>query len=398
MLRHWWRHDWGKILIIWFFWQLLILTWSALVTWWEPLGYQPTYPLSEILTDAPLPAYLARLGGFDGVHYQTIIRHRGYREIGGIQAFFPLYPILIWLLDSLTHQTIVSGLLISSVSLYGALYFFFAWAARAYDRRTSWWLLAILLTLPGSFFYLTVYTESLFLCLLAAMIYAYSRRRYAWVAILGILLSACRVVGIIAVVAVAGDHLFQAWREKRLRRRDTVCNTFIILLGAIGLIAYMGYLYRLFGDPLMFMHVQADFGAGRDASHLVLLPQVFWRYGKMFLTGFSSGAEAYRIIQEFLTALLVLAGLLWGTWIWIRRQKPGLPLHLLLFSWGAYLVGPATGNFQSLPRYVLVCLSVWVLLAQVFTKKRSWGVAFCTVCAVILACNLLFFLEGYLIA
>jgi len=397
-LISWLRRDWVQIALVWLAWQALLLAAAACITHFEPLGYQPTYALYQVLQDAPLPPFISRLGGFDGVHYQTIIHHRGYREIGGIQAFFPLYPFLMSLFNFLTHQSIVSGLLISSLSLYGFLLLLWRWTREKTDARTAWWLTALMLFLPGSFFYLTVYTESLFLFLLMALFYAYDHKKYSLVAVCGFLLSACRVVGILAVLAVIIDYLFQAWRQQKLTRKTTFCDLFLLSLGSLGLISYMIYLFIAFGDPLMFAHVQAAFGGGRDAAHLVTLPQVFWRYAKMCLVGFSSWTEAYRIWQELLISAAYLVGLVIATWQLTRRRCRLLSVYLVIFSWAAYLLGPATGNFKSMSRYTIVCLAVPILLV---TRSRFRGpllVTFCLTGAVIMIINLLIFLEGILIA
>ncbi|MBQ6449839.1 hypothetical protein IJJ08_02960 [bacterium] len=398
MWQKWWQQSGKWVLALVLFWQATILGTSFVVTTFEPFGYQPSYPLFQLLEQLPLPAFVARLGGFDGVHYQTIINHQGYKEIGGIQAFFPLYPLVIWLFNFLTHQTVISGLLISSLSLFGFIALGQWWLQEKYDTRLSWWWVGVTLCLPGSFFYLTVYTESLFLFLLVALFYAYDHRRYAWVGVLGILLSACRIVGIIAVAALCLDYLYHAWKSQHMYRWETLKSVLLIALGGAGLVTYMSYLYLQFGDPLMFAHVQADFGAGRDAVHLVALPQVFWRYLKMCLGGFSSLFEGYRILQELLMSGFYLVGLLAVSWWGWQQKKPLLPWYLLLFSWGAYLLGPLTGNFQSMTRYTLVCLSVHVLVAHYFQRKKVVGLTLAAISAVINLVNLMLFIEGIFVA
>lgn len=390
--------DWCQIALVWLGWQLIFFVAAALITHFEPLGYQPTYALYQVLEDSPLPPFLARLGGFDGVHYQTIIHHRGYREIGGIQAFFPLYPLCLYLVNFITRQTIVSGLLISSVAFYGFLLLAFRWVRSHTDTKTAWWFIALLLCLPGGIFYPAVYTESLFLFLLVATFYAYDRQNFLLSALCGALLSACRIVGIIAPIALIVDYSYRQYNQHKLTNSDTVCNIFVLSFGVTGLIAYMLYLYFTFGDPLMFMHVQADFGAGRDAVHLITLPQVFWRYAKMCFVGFSSWTEGYRVWQELLVSTAYLVGLLAASWHVFRRRQPSIPLYLLLFSWGAYLVPPATGNFQSMSRYTLVCLAVVYYLSLICRKKRLYGVTFCVMGTVIMLINLILFLEGILVA
>jgi len=397
-LCRWLSFDWVRIGLIWIVYHLFILTVASLTTHFEPLGYHPSHALSELLEAAPLPPYVSRLAGFDGVHYQTIINHRGYREIGGVQAFFPLYPWLMSLFNFITHQSIVSGLLISSLSLYGFLLLLFRWTRKKTDTTTAWWLIALVLCLPGSFFYLTVYTESLFLFLLLAAFTAYEHKNYPICAVCLFFLSACRIVGILAVVALFCDYFIKSYKKHQLTKKSSLCNLFVLSLGSLGLISYMIHLYLIHGDPLMFVHVQADFGGGRDTSQLVLLPQVFYRYLKMCLVGFSSWPEAYRVYQELLISLAYLLGLIGASCQYWRQKDRIQPLYLLLFSLAAYLIGPATGMLSSMSRYTLVCLSVPLFILCVRKIRCPYLISFIIIMAVIQIINLILFLEGIFIA
>ena len=59
---------------------------------------------------------------FDGVHYLSIARH-GYYQFQ--QAFFPFYPYLIRYLTVFVKDYLLSGLLISHLSFFIALFLFY---------------------------------------------------------------------------------------------------------------------------------------------------------------------------------------------------------------------------------------------------------------------------------
>ncbi len=390
-----WGRDWFKIIILSLVWQMLILLVAVLVFHFSPLRYTPSYPLAEVLQDSHLPLGLARLGGFDGVHYYSLVYHRGYQTIGGLQAFFPLYPLLMSIIHFVVSDILACGLIVSSLSLTGYLCLAHRWANEHFSRSTAWWFTMINLTLPASFFLLTVYTESLFLFLLVATFYAYDHKNYSLAAFLGILLSACRLVGVVAVAALCLDYLFKAWQAKRFNQGKTWAELVLLALGSSGLLAYMTLLWVKFQDPLSFMKVQADFAAGRDAEHLILLPQVFFRYARMIAAGFNGWHVAYYTWQELLLSLLYLVTLIVPFVILFRHKKLTIPLYLLLYSLGTYLIPPATGTLGSMPRYLLTCLAVPVILAQFFTQKRHFGFIFCLVGLIFCIFNLTLFLSGW---
>lgn len=390
-----WRHDWFKILVLSTAWQMLILLTVVLVFHYSPLPYTPSYPLAEAIQNSRLPLGLARLGGFDGVHYHSLVFHRGYKTIGGLQAFFPLYPLLIAIVRLIIPDILTCGLIVSSLSLTGYLYLAHRWASEHFSRSVAWWFTIINLTLPASFFLLTVYTESLFLCLLMATFYTYDHKNYSMTALLGALLSACRLVGVVAVAAICLDYLVKAWCAGHMRQAKTWRDLILLGLGSSGLLAYMIFLWVNFQNPLSFMKVQADFAAGRDAEHLILLPQVFFRYARMITSGFNGWHVAYYTWQELLISLIYLVTLAIPFFALFRHKKLTLPLYLLLFSLGTYLIPPATGTLGSMPRYLLTCLAVPVIWAQFFDRKRLVGLVFCLVGAALGLFNLTLFLSGW---
>jgi len=201
-------------------------------------------------------------------------------------------------------------------------------------------------------------------------------------------------VGVIAVSAIIVEHLYHAWQEHYLTKLETWLTVGIISLGCLGLVTYMVYLGINFGDPLYFMTVQSSFGAGRETSHLILLPQVYYRYAKMFIIGLPWDWKTYAIAQELILSTLYLLGLGCALWENYRRQEV-YPWSWLLFSAGAFIVPTLTGNFSSMPRYLLVCLVINILMSKYLHQKRWQTTLFYLVCGSLMLINLLLFVQGY---
>jgi hypothetical protein len=80
-------------------------------------------------------------------------------------AFFPLFPLAVRALDAVVGNQVVAGLLVANVAALGAVIAFWAWVREAAggaaaERATLW-----LLVFPFSFFFHTIYAESLFFLL-----------------------------------------------------------------------------------------------------------------------------------------------------------------------------------------------------------------------------------------
>ena len=158
----------------------------------------------------------------------------------------------------------------------------------------------------------------------------------------------------------------------------------------------MIYLQWQFGDPLYFFHVQSQFGANRQTD-LVIYPRVVYRYIKILLTARPFDLKYYAYVQEFLLSLLALGGLLMASWQnW--RKKIKMNWSYLLFAAACYFLPTLTGNFSSMPRYVLACFPLFIYLALILEQKPFWKFLYLTTSLIFLIINLLLFTQGYWVA
>ena len=170
----------------------------------------------------------------------------------------------------------------------------------------------------------------------------------------------------------------------------------------------MLYLQVSFGDPLLFVHVQSQFGAGRETS-VILFPQTLWR-GLKIVVLVAPGLKWWSYLQDLFFTVLALSALVVGlvqsrelrhkSPLWLRRccyWLPALPLSWYIFSLAALLLPTATGTLSSMPRYVLVAIPVFAILASAPLPK--WGRA---VLLIVSSCLLLFnavlYIQGYWVA
>jgi len=163
-----------------------------------------------------------------------------------------------------------------------------------------------------------------------------------------------------------------------------------IFLSAGGLLLYMIFLWIEFRDPLYFFHVQEEFGGGRSES-LILLPQVLVRYIKIFVTVDWQNWKFFAYTQEFALSILALTTLIVG---WIKKLRPSY----LVFSSLAFLLPTLTGTFSSMPRYILVCFPMFLVIAKWLEDKPKLRFAWYGISSILLILNTVLFIQGYWIA
>lgn len=350
------------------------------------LPYQPSFAGPNSLPFYYLPAWVYSWANFDGVHYLTLAQ-KGYFGTALIQAFFPLYPLVIRFLETIQGNFLTSGLVISNLSFLLVL-FLFKKLLRL-DGHDSFLAIILLLLFPTSFFFGALYNESLFMVLaLASFILA--RKKHWWLVALTVsLASATRVVGIFLLPALLWEFCQSEIASKKKINSKIWLGLVIILLGSTGLLAFMFYLNQAFGDPLYFFHVQAEFGAGRQES-LVFYPQVVWRAIKILLTARPFDFRYLIYIQEFLAGVGGVLLLIWG----YRKVR----FSYLLFALPALLLSTLTGSFSSSPRYLLVCFPIFIIGAQLLKKNRILKWSWLILSGLLLLLNTALFLQGYWVA
>lgn len=391
--------------------------------------YFPTFPYSDSLVNlSQLPAWVYSWANFDGVHYLTIV-NQGYLETGLIQAFFPLYPLLIDVLIASfsISKAIQIGLLVSFVALLGSSIVWW-WATPWFltqkskqTNRVRWLSLLLLLFFPTSFYLGAMYTEALFFLLSISGLALGVKRHFLLASIFAGLASGTRLVCIFLVPALLLEYWWPSivawWRSRhavpiktgsasqsqsRYNKwmilnqvqddsliKSIVISLAIIIIGSSGLLFYSGYLQKNFNDLLYFFSVQSQFGAGREQS-IILYPQTAWRATKILLTARPFDWKYYAYTQEFLVGMVGLIAIIWSA----KYVKPSIWLFSLL----TFLLPTLTGTFSSMPRYFLTSYAVFLALAVVLSTRRKRAILVLLLSTFFLIINTMLFIQGYWVA
>jgi hypothetical protein len=283
-----------------------------------------------------------------------LIARDGYDPDDASAAFFPGYPLAIRLTTAVSPLgELTAGLLVSNLAFLGALIVVFALTSYEFDRVMAKRSTLLLACFPASFFFLTPYSESLFL-LTSALCFWWARHR-AWPqsAAAGLLASLTRSVGILLVPAL----LVEAWSEPPERRTKGVLFSLVPLLGPA---AYASYWLVRTGDPLQPFHAQ-DSWYRTLAFPLVTLGHALW----LGISGITDPRGIYWTADLLLTAVILIP--LAMRW----RLLPRPYLVYVLASLAVILSYPLPERpLLSAPRFLIVLFPAFWPLGALCTRER----------------------------
>ncbi|MBX6355708.1 MAG: hypothetical protein IRZ05_07605 [Micromonosporaceae bacterium] len=299
--------------------------------------------------------------------WYVIIADLGYGFDKRSAAFFPLYPMLVRGVDQvLPRGAFEAALVVSVLTCYAALVMMHRLAASILGedpaRRTIFYLLAF----PTGFYLAAAYNESLFIALAAGSLYAMRRRQW-WVAgLLGGFASATRLAGVLLGLAFGYEYLRQRGFSPRRIRLDALA----VALVPVGLLLYVLYCWRAFGQPLYFLRMQENWFRSGFQPPWTTIVEVMRMVAH---THPLLGPTSVRNIINLTTALAVLAMLL----VSLDREWGLGPHHayLAVFSAGVILlplVNPIDSDYplSSMWRFALECVPVWLLLAKFGANRQ----------------------------
>jgi hypothetical protein len=340
----------------------------------------PTSSFQRITLDEPF-GRMNIWSHWDGEHYVALAMGGYLHPPDNVSpAFFPLYPLLMRSFAGLFGGPIsgatlsVWGTPLSLLFLPFAFYFIYQIALDSFDEQVARGTVFTLAFFPTTFFLNAAYTESLFLALSAGAIWAVRVRKEMLLAcVLAALAGATRNVGVFLVVPLVYE-----W----IKDMETFRWRGIYLPAALGgLVAYMGYLWVRFGDPLLFYCAQKNWGrkatgpvetAGRawgsavEGANRLLDPALFAHPAVGNVANHLAEAGNFFNLVFFIFAVVaLLAGL--------RYLPLSLSVYGLLLVAPAALFGTPESPLMGTPRYVLVAFPIFIVLGLLSRNRALFG-------------------------
>lgn len=381
-----------KIAGVFLIWRVLLFLISGLAD--NFLAYLPSFPyFDSILLDYNLPRWLYSWANFDGVHYLRLIRF-GYHGDLYIQAFFPVYPLIFKFINYVINNLLISSLIVSNISFLLFLYFWYDLIKDEISKAVAFWSTATILLFPTSFYLVSSYTESTFLLFIILSFWFARKKNYLATALFIALASATRVTGILVLPAIIIGIIFKNFKFgdsiKIINIKKHLKPILITCLGSLGLFSYMYYLYKEFGDPLYFFHVQAEFGDGVRQESLVSYPRVIWRYIKILLTARPFDWKYFSYVQDLIAGTVGLAIIVYSA----TKTK----ISYVVFALLAFFLPTLTGTFSAMPRFILVAFPIYIVLGIWAEKSKIFRYTWFTLSGILLVLNIVLFIQGYWIA
>ena len=322
---------------------------------------------------------------FDGQRYLELAQN-GYgfeRKNISNYAYFPIYPWAIKTFNILGSY-LASGLLLSHLFLILAIYFLYKLINLDHKSKIAKSAVMLLLVFPVSFFFGSVYTESLFL-LLAVLSFFFARKNNFFLAgIFAALASATRITGIFLWPAL----VYEFWLfHGRDIKKSLNPGALWLILPPLGLLSFIRFQASQTGDAFTFIRLQSDF-VGGGGDKLVLIYQVFFRYAKMVLFINHTDPLFFTVLLELLSAILILLVLVFS----LKKIR----FSYWIFTLFSYLLPTFTGTFVSMPRFTIVLFPIFIYLALWFDRQHPFvRIAYYTICSILTIFAVALFTTGY---
>jgi Gpi18-like mannosyltransferase len=208
--------DFAKALALVVAWQIVLTT--VAVIFGPTLAHYEGIPKDGVGSTFSLLSHTYR---WDASSYGEIL-DGAYNTRITAGAFYPLFPICVWIAQTITFGQIgllVAGLIVNTIATWLAVvallkisrYFFAA-------KQAPWLVVAAFLTAPTAFFLHAFYSEAVF-CALGFWAYLFAlRRQWAWNGLCLIPITASRVTAALFV----GLCFVEFWRSKEWRLRGVL--------------------------------------------------------------------------------------------------------------------------------------------------------------------------------
>ena len=204
--------------------------------------------------------------GTDSQHYLNIAQN-GYVATGDdrlLIVFFPLYPLLVRGVHFIIDNYLVSGLVVSNLCWVFAAYLLYELALMDTDKKGALRALKYLCILPASFLFSAPLSDSLFLLLSVACVYAVRKNLYPVAGIIGFLAAFTRMPGILLFAPACFELVGSIIRERPMHGKESRWRLVVtgkalsLLLIPAGLLLYFYVNYRVTGSATMFLTYQNE--------------------------------------------------------------------------------------------------------------------------------------------
>lgn len=317
---------------------------------------------------------------WDSGWYLTIAQ-KGYPSVPLSPNFFPMLPWLIRATSAVTGLSpVCAGYLIANTATLVACILLWRLTWNCFgERRLAYAAAGLFLFNPVSFFYATVYTESLFVVFALGAFLCLGSRYWPVALACGVGAGMTRSVGFLLCAPLAAQWLGLQTRRPYLAWPRRPWAALAVAGPLVGLAAYCTYLHFAVGDAFAFKTA-----AAMEWKRSVVFPWV------------TLAAEVRRLADNtfygiwFLgSALAFLAVAGYGL---IRTT---LPAHLHVFLWCYFAFYLCSSLLEAVPRYLSILFPLYMILAVAIKNSQLLNGVILFLFGALWMLSIALFVNGY---
>jgi hypothetical protein len=308
--------------------------------------------------------FLRALGQYDAQWYLKIA-NEGYPKnpnnvnlnqknvLNGLSyAFFPLYPLILALVNSPIKNIEIAAFITSNIIMLAIFFSLYVIIKNLYDENKALKTIFLLFFFPFAIFYRSYFTEGLFLLLLVWFSYFLIKKHWLRTAFFLSLLFVTRPNGAFFELLFL-FFIINAYRHKQVNMRLLIYSLIISLLPFIG---WLTFCFVNTGSPIYWMTAYSGWGIASFPFSLFWNIYIISRF-------FSLPLHAFHVSKiDSLTVVIV------GILLFISRKK--LRPEFWWISFILWAVPLITRDTMSFTRYQIVSFPLFLFLAQKLKSNR----------------------------
>ncbi len=327
----------------------------------DPAAYTQTVTLRGLLSPkSPLWKLVGPWIRWDSFWYLGIATG-GYTEKA--QAVFsPLYPAAIHLLGSLTGQP-TAAVAISLLAFMGALLLAWRLVEEQWDESVAKRTVLVMLLFPAAFYFYSGYAESLALLGIVGTFYSAKKGQWIWAGLAATVATLSRPVGVIAVLVLASELVFQAQADRRAGRKVQLLQFASLFIPVAAYLAETLYLYQRL-HILGIAQAESLWG-----GHIANPAATTGALLSAMLHGPTAGFTEVQIVANLFALALILV-----TTVTVFLQDFPPTYRLFTLAMAAVLLLQTSGSlpFGSELRYTLLLFPMYIVLARLLKRPRGF--------------------------
>lgn len=356
--RRWLTGDYARVFAVVLAWNVVLIAVAYL--------FGPSSPTSEGIPKTGIGSTMSLLAHtyrWDAGNYGEIAQHAYTGDYHPTRAFYPVFPVLVWLVQTVGFGTLgllVAGFVVNLAATWLAAVALLKIGRHFFDgERAPWLVVAAFLTAPAAFFLHSFYSEAVF-CALGFWAYLFAlRRQWLWMGLALVPLTASRITAAVFV----GLCFLEFWRSKDWKPRGLLSWHLLWFPAAfLGLGGVLLTMKIQTGDALASFHALEGVSTWSYHKFNPNILATLWTETK--ITGHALLGDIPMIGWTLMSHVLPMIGLALlfasSVYVLVALRSKGVPLAL--FGLASLVMLTINNNVVSVHRYLLPCLVMYVAL------------------------------------